>query len=189
MTDFSPAQRHTGSTASGWWALLALAMAGSGACWSSTLPSSTDSSGQGGATSSSTGFDASVSVGTGYFCMSPQECSDGNPCTIDVCDSQTGQCTHSADPCLTGQYCEPAVGCVDASPCATTADCEQMWMGDACKTSIACDLATSLCTFAPSTQTRTGIRRWNAAGMIATTTTPRASPATPRSVTDTTTTA
>lgn len=50
------------------------------------------------------------------------DCADGDPCTLDVCDPATGQCSH------------PPVNCDDGNPC--TAD--------------ACDPATGTCTRTPA---------------------------------------
>lgn len=43
--------------------------------------------------------------------------------------------------------CTPQNDCIVAPACATTQDCEAAWAGDACKSHIACDLASSVCTF------------------------------------------
>ncbi len=76
-------------------------------------------------------------------------CDDGKPCTTDVCDSQTGACTHSAtadgalcddgDVCTVDSRCKAAVcaagnpKCTDDKPC--TLDL--------------CDAKTGACTFDP----------------------------------------
>jgi hypothetical protein len=50
-----------------------------------------------------------------------KDCSDSDPCTVDSCDSITGECAHvgcdDMDAC-TVDTCDPAIGCVHASvPC------------------------------------------------------------------------
>ncbi len=57
-------------------------------------------------------------------------------------------CTSSSD-CPSGQFCQPGFGCVPGEICATKDQCVQKLGGDACKTSIDCDGATSLCTWLP----------------------------------------
>jgi Putative metal-binding motif len=155
MTSFTPPQRHTRWHSIGSGTLLALSLAASGACGSGA-GSSSAGGGQGGAAGSSvdsvgSGFSTGTTWGSGTFlgCMSSQDCWDGKPCTLDVCDIPSGTCSNPVDPCLAGQYCDLVVGCVDVIACATTEDCETAWAGDACKTNIACEPATSLCTFTP----------------------------------------
>ncbi|MEP7125167.1 MAG: MopE-related protein, partial [Byssovorax sp.] len=107
---------------------------------------SVSTGGQGGAPTS--GQDSSGSSwGTGADC-SVVNCADDNPCTIDTCEIG-GWCSHVVDPCTAGHYCDSTQGCVAYPACTTSADCEAAWTGDACKTGIACDAATSLCTFDP----------------------------------------
>jgi hypothetical protein len=83
--------------------------------------------------------------------MSSDDCSDGNPCTIDACGASIAGniCTHTVDPCLAGQYCELPGGCTNYPACSTTQDCANAWAGDVCKTNIVCNAATSLCAFDP----------------------------------------
>ena len=78
-------------------------------------------------------------------------CDDKLSCTIDYLVNSV--CTHSVGPnsgataCPAGQYCTTKDGCVSPPACATSADCEKTWAADACKTHIACDAASSVCTF------------------------------------------
>ena len=47
----------------------------------------------------------------------PVDCDDGNECTDDACDPETG-CTHEDSECPEGQICDPATGeCVDPCEC------------------------------------------------------------------------
>jgi hypothetical protein len=78
------------------------------------------------------------------FCLpNIRECpdTDGNPCTLDLCDFDTGQCAASAasscDPrCETCNpamgACEPAnvgQGCDDFNPCTATSSCQTIDVG------------------------------------------------------------
>jgi hypothetical protein len=62
-------------------------------------------------------------------CTGTLSCDDGNACTTDLCDLQTGACSHGvtncddANPCTTDS-CDPGTGCVstpvtDGTPCPT----------------------------------------------------------------------
>ncbi len=79
------------------------------------------------------------------------DCDDGFSCTVDFCAD--GDCTHGIGPnegataCPVGQYCTLEDGCVNAPACSTVEQCEDAWADDACKTSIACEAASALCTF------------------------------------------
>ena len=46
-----------------------------------------------------------------------------------------------------GTYCDLEDGCAAYPACATTADCESIWSGDACKANIVCDSVSSICSF------------------------------------------
>ncbi len=48
-------------------------------------------------------------------CTEDLECNDGDPCTIDYCDGETGSCYHEPDPLCTDP-CE-GVMCDDGDPC------------------------------------------------------------------------
>ncbi len=69
----------------------------------------------------------------------PRECEDGNACTDDVCDMESGQCRHTDKRCndnnpCTMDSCDPAVGCTapavacdpskgDKDPCVNQPGC------------------------------------------------------------------
>lgn len=69
----------------------------------------------------------------------PRSCDDGNACTDDICDMQTGQCRYSAKRCsddnpCTVDSCDPVSGCLatpvkcdpakgDRDPCKNMPDC------------------------------------------------------------------
>ncbi len=78
-------------------------------------------------------------------------CDDGHSCTIDTCTDDG--CRFTVGPnrgetaCPAGEYCTLDDGCVSAPACADTAQCEEQWADDACKTNIVCDSAVALCTF------------------------------------------
>ena len=133
---------------------LAVALAAAFACSSSgggsgpgggsdSGASSGGSGGGSGSGSSSGGSDSGASCASG--------CNDGFSCTVDACVA--GACKHSIGPnsgataCPAGQYCTVEKGCVAAPACASVTDCQNAWKGDACKANIACDLASSVCTF------------------------------------------
>ncbi len=105
--------------------------------------SSGGSSGGSGSGSGSGGGDAGGSCSSG--------CNDGFSCTVDACVA--GACKHSIGPnsgataCPAGQYCTVEKGCVASPACASVTDCQNAWKGDACKTNIQCDPASSVCTF------------------------------------------
>ncbi len=87
----------------------------------------------------------------------PLACNDGNPCTVDLCDPNTGQCVNSPLVCDDGNVCTrdscdpraggcvftPLVGqpCNDGDPCTTNDVCRQIVGGPvACVgTPVACD--------------------------------------------------
>ncbi len=98
----------------------------------------------------------------------PKDCTDGKPCTSDLCDKATGACSHPAtigacddgDPCTVGETCQGGAcqggglnPCDDADACTTDAcapgtgcthtakDCDD---GKGCSTD-ACDKATGAC--------------------------------------------
>lgn len=94
--------------------------------------------------------EAGSSPDSGASCAST--CGDGFNCTIDTCDSM-GTCSHSIGPntgataCPTGQYCTVDKGCIAAPACADVSDCEKAFEGDACKSNVRCDPASSVCLF------------------------------------------
>ena len=116
------------------------------ACGSSS--SGGDQGGSGGS-GANAGTDGGGVGGAGGGC--PGSCDDGFNCTIDTCNA--GKCAHSIGPntgataCPTGQYCTADKGCVASPACATVADCTKVWSGDACKSNLKCDAASSVCTF------------------------------------------
>ncbi|MFA5186115.1 MAG: MopE-related protein [Patescibacteria group bacterium] len=111
-------------------------------------PSSDQPGGTGGV--GGTGGSGGGSGGTGGG-QCAGSCDDGFSCTIDTCVG--GKCTHSIGPntgstaCPTGQYCAADKGCIASPACASSADCTKIWSGDACKSNIECDAASSVCTF------------------------------------------
>jgi hypothetical protein len=73
-------------------------------------------------------------------------CDDGNPCTANLCDPATGECSHPPfdcdddDPCTT-EWCDPVAGrCI-----ITPLDCDD---GNACTVS-ACNPTTGACEHSP----------------------------------------
>ncbi len=127
----------------------AVAVAAAVAC--GTLACSSDSgpdNGGGGAAGTAAGG-GGTGGGSGGGCSS--NCDDGFNCTIDACVGD--KCSHSIGPntgstaCPTGQFCTADKGCVASPACATAADCTKVWSGDACKSNIKCDAASSVCTF------------------------------------------
>ncbi len=67
-----------------------------------------------------------------------KNCDDNNPCTDDICDPNTGKCTHvnnhakceDGNPCTVNDYCESGQcqpgtpkACKDAPPCKTSGKC------------------------------------------------------------------
>ncbi len=78
---------------------------------------------------------------------------DGNPCTVEACDSSTGGCSSKPtntglgcsddDPCTTGDVCSKGscMGGVSTCACSTTADCAKFDDADACNGSQYCDKA------------------------------------------------
>jgi len=131
--------------------LLALLVAVFGCGSSNETPGASSGAGAGGA-SGSGGLSASggtSGASAGNDC--PASCDDGFPCTVDACVN--GTCTHAIGPangataCPKGQYCVVQDGCVAAPACAKVADCTAAWAGDACKASIRCDAASSVCLF------------------------------------------
>lgn len=149
-------QRHTTMSPALWSAILMLiqiaacgdsgssggAGAGGGGGDGATGGTTTDP-GAGGAAAGGEGGGGSSSCDAG--------CDDGHSCTLDSCTNDV--CQHVVGPdegetaCPNGTYCSLSDGCVSAPACATNADCERLWSGDACKADIACELETSLCTF------------------------------------------
>jgi len=116
----------------------------------------TSGSGGSGGTTNTGGFSGSSGSTTlggsgGSTSACATSCDDGFSCTVDTCVGTT--CQHAIGPnsgataCPTGQYCTAAKGCVAAPVCATTADCTMAWTGDACKSNIRCDAASSACLF------------------------------------------
>ena len=61
-----------------------------------------------------------VSAGTGTKACNPPDCDDGNPCTVDKCDSATGLCSNTGDASLKGKACTvngKAGTCNDSGKC------------------------------------------------------------------------
>ncbi|MBI5654844.1 hypothetical protein HZC53_04305 [Candidatus Uhrbacteria bacterium] len=108
--------------------------------------------GSGGSDSGATG--GGGAGGTGGTDSGPEcavSCDDGFNCTIDACVA--GECKHSIGPntgvtaCPAGQYCTADKGCIASPACADVGDCQKAFEGDACKTNIKCDPASSVCLF------------------------------------------
>jgi hypothetical protein len=105
------------------------------------------------ATGATTGGTSSGTTGSGGEgpCAGELACDDGCACTIDSCHD--GACIHTIGPnagdtrCDDGTYCDLAQCCTPLPACATAADCEAIWEGDACKANIACDPVSSICSF------------------------------------------
>ncbi len=82
--------------------------------------------------------------------VSPVNCDDGKPCTIDACESTSGKCTHTHDKdgkaCATGDQCALESAC-KAGLCAKTKakNCDD---GQPC-TVDSCDSATGKCAHVP----------------------------------------
>lgn len=133
--------------------LLATACGGSGSSGTKGNGGDATSTIGGGGSGNGTTISSSSSTGSGGDSTgcTPSDCSDDFPCTIDACNADT--CTHTIGPnegptaCPPGQYCTVQTGCIAAPACATTQDCEDAWAGDACKSHIACDPASSICIF------------------------------------------
>ncbi len=79
----------------------------------------------------------------------PIDCNDDVACTIDLCDEETGACTHLADHslCINESYCDGEESCNLDSGCVagTSIDCDD---GVSC-TIDACDEETQSCTHEP----------------------------------------
>jgi hypothetical protein len=100
----------------------------------------------------------------------PKNCDDNNPCTIDTCNPQTGQCVHTPKSCndnnpCTIDSCDPELGCIhvnkncdDNNPCTvdtcdvssgqcvhTPKNCND---NNACTTDT-CDVTTGQCVNTP----------------------------------------
>jgi len=77
--------------------------------------------------------------GPDIACTGPKDCDDSNMCTIDLCDSGTGECSHIPLNCDDGcdctiDGCDTSIGCVyEAAPgceiCDEDKDCDD---GDPC---------------------------------------------------------
>jgi hypothetical protein len=95
-----------------------------------------------------TGVDAPKDAPSDGACGSAADCDDHLACTVDTCVA--GACQHApggASACPSGQFCDVLKGCVAGVACADTAQCEAKFGGDACKVGLACDPATSICTY------------------------------------------
>ena len=78
------------------------------------------------------------------------DCDDGEPCTDDSCDPETGDCVHSNNvlPCDDGAPCTVGDACLDGAcvgipidcDCVADADCEALEDGDLCNGTLYCDL-------------------------------------------------
>lgn len=91
----------------------------------------------------------------------PRSCDDGNACTDDVCDMETGQCRHTEKRCndgnpCTADFCDQIVGCVvtevacdpskgDKDPCQSQPFCND---GNPCATRFFC--RDGKCAFEPA---------------------------------------
>lgn len=91
----------------------------------------------------------------------PRTCDDGNACTDDLCDMETGQCRHTDRRCndnnvCTVDSCDPDVGCVapavacdpsrgDADPCRNQPACDD---GNPCAVRFFCQAGA--CAFEPA---------------------------------------
>ncbi|MBI2375973.1 MAG: hypothetical protein HYV07_18410 [Deltaproteobacteria bacterium] len=80
---------------------------------------------------------------------SDPRCDDGQACTTDLCDAQTGRCKYTTDDdaCQDGAYCNGAEACVPFAGCQSSASV-------ACSDSVACtvdacDETTDACSFTP----------------------------------------
>ncbi len=51
-------------------------------------------------------------------CSTAIDCDDGNPCTIDICNAQTGVCSHT--PSATGSACDDGNPCTVGDACGAT---------------------------------------------------------------------
>ncbi|MFO0617218.1 MAG: DUF4215 domain-containing protein [Polyangiaceae bacterium] len=96
-------------------------------------------------TSSTSSSNASTTTGTG---CTPASCDDAVDCTMDSCAGD-GSCLHLVGTCPSGSFCDLTQDCVGAPACAMVEDCKAVWANDPCKTNIACDGATSTCSFVP----------------------------------------
>lgn len=134
--------------------VLALAVILAGCGSSDPDPSGGASGGSDGGTAGTGGTAGGSGMGgtagdSGTGCTT--DCDDGFGCTVDSCVS--GKCSHAIGPntgdtaCPAGQYCTQEQGCVSAPVCADVSDCEKAFEGDACKSNIRCDPATSVCLF------------------------------------------
>ncbi|MSQ84552.1 MAG: hypothetical protein EXR77_17010 [Myxococcales bacterium] len=93
---------------------------------------------------------------------SPKACSDGNPCTVDLCDAATG-CTHGpqAGPCDDGNPCTNGDACSSAAcksggnicSCTSDPDCKVNEDGNLCNGTLFCDKAKApyVCAVDPKT--------------------------------------
>lgn len=81
-------------------------------------------------------------------CATHADCDDHFDCTTDWC-SADGLCVYLIGPtlCPLGQSCTLDQGCVFGPPCATTAQCQELWKDDTCKMNIKCNATSSRCTF------------------------------------------
>ncbi len=88
-------------------------------------------------------------TGAADCCQGPQDCDDGQPCTLDACDSKSGKCSNPPNPggsCDDGNKCTDVDLCNDQGQCAgKDVDCDD---GSAC-TKDSCNAATGLCVNAP----------------------------------------
>ena len=93
----------------------------------------------------------------------PVVCDDGNPCTDETCDPETGDCVFTdnllpcddADPCTVADGCKEGacVGVPIDCDCLTDADCGKLEDGDLCNGTLVCDTESSphLCVIDPDT--------------------------------------
>jgi len=107
------------------------------------------------ATSSDFSLIASLTATQVAGCATSADCSDGNPCTDDVCDLGTGTCTNVAD---NTNLCSDSVACTtdicSDGLCASTTNCA---FGQTCDTGTGqCTTASATVTFQDGTAGYTG---------------------------------
>ena len=142
-----------------------LSLQGPGAAAAGSLGSQAGAAESGGAGSEGAGGDGSkVSdpegdgqgdgphKGGGAECVTIADCEDGDPCTVDICNSGTGKCSYEEEQCISGDpctegWCEPYAGCrFEATGacdkgCKVFSECDD---GNPC-TEDMCDLPQGVC--------------------------------------------
>ena len=66
----------------------------------------------------------------------PADCADNNPCSIDSCDSKTGECKHD-DKVSAAQVCDDGIDCT-VDTCSPITGCAHLGADVACDDKIAC---------------------------------------------------